>query len=447
MLEVGAQRNREESILSDKQKKLGKYTVLGVAGRGGMGTVYMAHDPVIDRKVAIKVYTTSEVEFGSEVAQKMFLNEAQVVGALDHPNILRIYDAGTFKERPYITMEYVEGLRTLGPYCKPDQLLPMETVIRIVEQCARALDYAHRNDVTHRDIKPDNVMLTADDEVKIVDFGVAEHKHKRSDDTFQTVGTPTYMSPEQCKGETASGQSDIYSLGVILYQLLTGHVPFKAPGLAALSVLITSKDPKPVRALRPDIPVELEAIVAKAMAKDLGERYKDGQEMAAQLESVYQQVARAGVSLSPEEQFDAVRGLSFFKEFTEPELKQVLDSATWERFPAGDALVKQSTHEGALYVLVSGEVAVELEDCMVCTLGEGDCVGELAYISDDDHTATVVARNNVSALRIETPISKWGSIPVQMRFNNAFQKTLVERLSRTTRELGKFIKDSARQTA
>ncbi len=433
--------------MSEAQKKLGKYAILGVAGRGGMGTVYRGHDPVIDRKVAVKVYTASEVEFGSEVAQKMFLNEAQVVGALDHPNILRIYDAGNFKGRPYIAMEYVEGLRTLGPYCKADDLLPMESVIRIVEKCAEALDYAHRNGVTHRDIKPDNIMLTTDDEVKIVDFGVAEHKNKRSDDSFQTVGTPTYMSPEQAKGEEIAGQSDIYSLGVILFQLLTGNVPFKAPGLAALSILITTKDPKSVRELRADIPVELEAIVKRAMAKDLAERYKTGNEMAADLAAIHQQVARAGVALSPEEQFDTARELAFFKDFTEPELKQVLDATTWEHFPAGDFLVIEGAKEEALYVLVSGQVAVELDGCMVCTLTTGECVGELAYFSDEAHTATVVARNNVSAMKFEIPISKWGSIPVQMRFNSAFQKALVERLARTTRELGKFIKESTRQSA
>ncbi len=344
-------------------------------------------------------------------------------------------------------MEYVEGLRTLGPYCKPDELLPMENVIRIVQKCAEALDYAHRNDVTHRDIKPDNIMLTVDDEVKIVDFGVAEHKHRRSDDSFQTVGTPTYMSPEQAKGEEIAGQSDIYSLGVILYQLLTGNVPFKAPGLAALSILITTKSPKSVRELRADIPVELEAIVSRAMAKSLNERYKSGEEMAADLAAIHQQVARAGIALSPEEQFDTARELDFFQDFTEAELKQVLDAATWEHFPAGDFLVIEGAKEEVLYVLVSGEAAVELDNCIVCKLTTGDCVGELAYFSEQAHTATVVARNNVSAMKFEIPISKWGSIPVQMRFNSAFQKTLVQRLERTTRELGRFIKEAARQPA
>jgi len=428
--------------LSKGQQKLGRYTILGVAGKGGMGTVYMCHDPVIDRSVAIKLFVTSEVELGSEAAQKMFLNEAQVVGALDHPNILRIYDVGSFKGRPYIATEYVEGLRTLLAYCEPDDLLPMEKVISVVGQCAKALDYAHQNNVTHRDIKPANVMLTLDDEVKIVDFGAAERKHTRTGDSVELVGTPTYMSPEQINGETITGQSDLYSLGVILYQLLTGQVPFSAPGLAALSTLITTKDATSVRDLRPDIPVELETVVERAMAKTLGERYKTGNEMSVDLAAVYDQVARAGVALSPEEQFDAARELSFFEEFTDAELNQVLGIATWERFAAGQSLVDESEREEAFYVLVSGEVAVEQDGCLVCTLTRGNCVGELAYISDQNHTATVVARNNVSALKIEIPISKWGSIPVQMRFNNAFQRILVERLARTTRELGKLMKES-----
>ena len=435
--------------MSQGQKKLGKYAILGIAGRGGMGTVYKGHDPVIDRKVAVKVYTGSEAASDSEFAQKMFLNEAQVVGALDHPNILRIYDAGNFNGRPYIAMEFVEGLRTLGPYCKPDKLLPMDNVIGIVQKSAQALDYAHRNGVTHRDIKPDNIMLTVDDEVKIVDFGVAEHKQKRkpTDESSLTVGTPVYMSPEQAKGEAVTGQSDIYSLGVVLYQLLTGSLPFKARGLAALFTMITKKEPEPVRALRADIPVELEAIVSRAMAKRVDERYESGEDLAVDLAAIHQQVARAGVALSPEEQIETARELDFFRAFTEAELKQVLDTATWEHFRAGECLVKEGSKEKALFMLTSGEVSVVTDGCTVCTLNKGDCVGELAYFSEGPHTATVMARNNVSAMKFEIPISKWASIPVQMRFNVASQKLLVERLERTTRELGKFIKKAAQQPA
>jgi serine/threonine protein kinase len=255
------------------------------------------------------------------------------------------------------------------------------------------------------------------------------------------------MSPEQVQGEDITGQSDIYSLGVILYQLLTGEAPFKAPGLAALSILITSKDARSVRELRADVPVEVEAIVVKALAKSLGDRYKTGEEMSADLAEVYGQIARAGVVLTPEEQLNTARELKFFEDFTEPELKQVLNVAAWERFATGESLVTENAKQEVIYVLVDGEVSVELDQHTVCTLTKGDCIGELACVSEGSHTASVIARNNVSAIKIEVPISKWGSIPVQMRFTNAFQRTLVDRLTNTTRELGKFIKQSARQPA
>ena len=188
---------------------------------------------------------------------------------------------------------------------------------------------------------------------------------------------------------------------------------------------------------------DVSRIVNKAMAKSLDDRYKSGEEMSADLARVHAQLARAGVALTPEEQYDTARGLGFFDDFTEPELKQVLNVAKWERFAAGESLVTESEKQEAVYVLVDGEVSVEIDECVVCTLAKGDCIGELACVSEGPHTATVIARNNVSAIKIEVPISNWGSIPVQMRFTNAFQRTLANRLTKTTRELGKFIKKSA----
>jgi serine/threonine-protein kinase len=433
--------------VSEQQQKLGKYTILGVAGRGGMGTVYLGHDPVIDRKVAIKVYTTSEAEFGAEMAEKLFLNEAQIAGALDHPNILRIYDTGKVKGRPYMVTEYVEGARTLAPHCKAKDLLSIEGIVRLMRECASALHYAHCREVVHRDIKPENIMLTLDDQAKIVDFGVSERKRTGAEDSGQTVGTPAYMSPEQAEGETVTTQSDLYSLGATMYQLLTGQAPFKAKGLGALAILITTKDARPIRELRSDVPAELEAIVKRAMAKRLDERFQSGEEMAEALASVYEQVSRRRTNLSPEEKLQTARELEFFEEFTDAELEKVLDAATWEHFSSGEALVRENSNEPSIYVLVSGEAGVEVEDSLICILSKGDCVGELAYLSNEAHTASVVARSDVAALKIESPITKWGSIPVQMRFTSAFQRTLVKRLAKTTRELGKYIKEAATQTA
>lgn len=433
--------------MSDTKKTLGKYTILGVAGRGGMGTVYLGHDPVIDRKVAIKVYIASEAEFGAEIAEKLFLNEAQVAGALDHPNILRIFDTGEVKDRPYMVTEYVEGARTLTPHCKANALLPIESVVRLMRECASALDYAHRRGVIHRDIKPDNIMLTLDDQAKIVDFGVSQRKRSHEEDSGETVGTPSYMSPEQIQGKTVTSQSDLYSLGATMYQLLTGKKPFKYRGLEALAQSIATEDPKPVRDFRSDVPVELESVIEQAMAKNVDQRFQSGEEMATALSIVYEQVSRRRIVLSADEELQTARELEFFQEFSETELGQVLDAATWEHFSTGEALVSENTADHSLYVLVSGEAGVVIDDSPICTLSKGDCVGELAYLSNEAHTTSVVARSDVSALKIESPITNWASIPLQMRFTNAFQRTVVKRLAHTTRELGKLIKDTAIQTA
>jgi serine/threonine protein kinase len=315
-----------------------------------------------------------------------------------------------------------------------------------MRECASALDYAHRRGVIHRDIKPDNIMLTLDDQVKIVDFGVSQRKRAHTEDSAQTVGTPSYMSPEQIQGKTVTSQSDLYSLGATMYQLLTGRKPFKYKGLEALAQSIATEDPKPVRDFRSNVPVELDAVIKQAMAKNLDQRFQSGEEMAAALSAVYEQVSRRRIALSADDELQAARELEFFQEFSETELGQVLDAATWEHFSSGETLVSENSTDQSLYVLVSGEAGVEIEESSVCILSKGDCVGELAYLSNEAHTASVVARSDVSALKIESPITKWASIPLQMRFTNAFQRTVVKRLATTTRELGKLIKDAAIHT-
>jgi serine/threonine protein kinase len=424
---------------SDCPEKIGKYEIIDIAGRGAMGEVYVAHDPFIDRTVAIKVCTHDDGSESARVARRLFVNEAQAAGALDHPNILKIYDAGEEKGQPYIVMEYIAGARTLRSYCEPGSLLPVPQVIQIVRQCAQALEYAHGRGVLHRDIKPANLMLTRDGQVKIGDFGIAKRMTSDDTGTRRMVGSPRYMSPEQVNNEAVTAQTDLYSLGVSMYELLTGKPPFTARGLSQLIMMIRCEEPKPVRSRCPEIPEPLEAIVKRAMEKSLEWRYKSGAEMASDLNKLYEQIKQQAVVLAPEQRFGAARGLRFFAEFSDSELTEVLETASWEKFSAGSHLISEGTLDQSLYILVAGEVTIGVGDRIVGSLGPGDCVGELSYLSNSKRSASIVAVDNITALKIDSALLHWASISVQRRFNKAFQQVLIERLARTTFELAKHV--------
>lgn len=404
-----------------------------------MGDVYVAYDPFIDRTVAIKVCTHDDGSESARVARKLFVNEAQAAGALDHPNILKIYDAGEEDGQPYIVMEYIADARTLRGYCRPDNLLPIPQVIQIVRQCAVALEYAHSRGVLHRDVKPANIMLTRDGQVKIGDFGIAKRMSIEDTGTCRMVGSPRYMSPEQVNNETVTAQTDLYSLGVSTYELLTGKPPFTARGLSQLVMMIRGEEPKPVRARCPEVPEPLEAIVKRAMEKSLEWRYRSGAEMASDLTSLYEKIQNQQIVLWPEQRFGVARTLRFFGEFSDSELREVLDVASWEQFPAGSLIISEGNAEQSLYVLVTGEVTIEVGDRIIGSLGVGECVGELSYLSNSKRSASIVAVDDVTALKIDSGVLNWASIPVQMRFNKVFQQILIERLAHTTFELAKHV--------
>jgi len=226
--------------------KIGKYQITGISGQGAMATVYVSYDPVIDRRVAIKVSkipATLEDDVEARQQQKLFFNEAQIAGALDHPNILRIYDANYEQGLCYIAMEYVEQARTLKTYTESSTLLPVEQAVKLIRQCTDALVYAHGKGVTHRDIKPANIMLTSTDVVKLGDFGISQRANSDQTQVMGWFGSPLYMSPEQARGGDLTGQSDIFSLGVVSYQLLTGKTPFAARDIPVVINNILKKDP------------------------------------------------------------------------------------------------------------------------------------------------------------------------------------------------------------
>ena len=267
--------------------KLGRYEVLNELGKGAMGVVYLAKDPVIGRLVAVKTIRTSQGDDDDSESREFrerFVREAQTAGILSHPNIVTIHDIGEDSESrtSFIAMEYIEG-RNLKSLLADKKKFTWDEVADLIAQIGEALDYAHRKGIIHRDIKPANILLTTDGKVKITDFGIAKVASSNLTTTGQFLGTPNYMSPEQVSGAPVDGRSDIFSLGVVLYELLTNRKPFQGDNLTAISYKIVHEDFTPPGDLAPEVPNDFNPIVARAMAKDPWNRYQRGKDMALAL--------------------------------------------------------------------------------------------------------------------------------------------------------------------
>ncbi|MEK8086841.1 serine/threonine-protein kinase [Aquabacterium sp. A3] len=280
--------------------QLGKYVLVRQIGRGAMGAVYLGHDPAIDREVALKTMALAQEFSGDDLAdaRARFLREAEMAGRLQHPDIVSILDAGEVDGLAYIAMEMVEGT-DLSAHARPGSLLPLAQLLPVVARVAEALAYAHTRGVTHRDIKPANVMVDlAHDTVKVMDFGVARVADAARTRTGVVLGTPTFMSPEQLSGQPIDGRSDLYSLGVTLFLLLTGQLPYASDNMAALMRAIGQDTPPNVCTLRPELPAALGDIVALALQKHPGTRYQDGREMAEDLRRVAQDLPTPDIPLA-----------------------------------------------------------------------------------------------------------------------------------------------------
>ena len=278
------------------QPGLGRYVIDKPLGQGAMGAVYQGHDPANGRRVAIKTMALSREFSGDELvdARNRFLREAEMSGRLQHPDIVGILDAGETDGLAYIAMELVEGV-DLGRHTQPGQLLSVSHVLRITARVAEALAYAHTRGVTHRDVKPANIMVDlVHDVVKVMDFGVARVADATRTRTGVVLGTPTFMSPEQLSGQPTDGRSDVYSLGVTLFQLLTGALPYRNDSMAALMRAIGREPPTPLLSLRPELPPALGDIVALALQKHPATRYASGQQMADDLRAVLRSLPDEG---------------------------------------------------------------------------------------------------------------------------------------------------------
>ena len=281
-------------------KTLGRFEILREIGKGAMGVVYLAHDPKIQRKIAIKMVSIPPGVSAEEARESRhrFVREAQAAGKLTHPNIITIYDVVEEQDHSYIAMEYIEG-ETLETYTKPSSLLPLNRVLPILAQACAALDYAHRNQVIHRDIKPANLMLMKGDLLKITDFGLAKSPQANLTQAGVLIGTPNYMSPEQISGRTMDGRSDFFSLGVVLYELLTGERPFAGDTISTIIYRILYEEPRPPRILNAKLPPAFDHIIQRALAKDPSARYQTGADFVEALNNYSTSHLKSPVSAAP----------------------------------------------------------------------------------------------------------------------------------------------------
>ena len=267
-----------------QRQRLGRYTVIRELGRGSMSVVYLGKDPTIQRFVALKTVRFDDAGDPSELVEikRRFFREVQSAGLLSHPNIVTIFDAGDEEDLGYIAMEVLEGI-TLKDWCRKENLQPIKQVLELVAKVAEALDHAHSHGVVHRDIKPANIMFTKDGIAKITDFSIARITTSTKTKTDAILGTPSYMSPEQIAGEKVDGRSDLFSLGVVMFELLTGERPFQGESIASLTYQIAHKPHRPPAQIRTDLPPCCVAIIDRALSKKLDQRYQRGLEFSVDL--------------------------------------------------------------------------------------------------------------------------------------------------------------------
>jgi len=415
--------------------RIGKYYVVHEVGRGSTGTVYLSHDPFYGRDVAIKLYhaTTNDDAEGRN-ARRMFLGEAKMVGKLQHPNIVPIFDAGEEEGRRYVVTEHIHGARTLGQYCRTGSLLPVEQVVSIVYKCAKALHYAHSRGVVHRDIKPSNILLTQDGDVRIVDFGIALVADSDVSRLEGVAGSPAYMSPEQVQGQELDARSDLYSLGAVMYEMLCGQRPFRAGALGKLLRQVVQQTPEPLRGLRPEIPEELEQVVNRALEKDPNDRYRSGSEFAAELTRLYQKLRATQPQIDDEERFAVLRRLRFFHDFSHAEIREVMRAGVWCEHPAGEALLRPGEIDDRFYVVVTGSVRISRGGDAVGVILAGGCFGEASYSEGSRRDTVAEAQEPVTLLKVTATLLEQTSISCQLRFNKVFLRELINRLQRGHRK-------------
>lgn len=411
-------------------ERIGKYELRKVLGKGASGTVYLALDTFSEQEVAIKVFDP-EIVSGEEIERsqiKQFLNEASLAGQFAHPHIVSILEASITEGTGYIALEYVPG-GDLSRHTTPESLLPVEDVFEIAFKICGALDYAHRLGVVHRDIKPANIMVDHGTNIKVADFGAA-YLHRSLDTQISDIGSPLYMSPEQITGRTLGHQSDMFSLGVVLYELFTGQHPFSRPSIPEIFDAITDEEPPAPSTLQPGLGKDIDRIVLQMIAKAPGARYSSWADLALDLAtigrlSVYQH------AITDREKFISLRRIAVLERLNDAEIWELAYAARWTRVPPRTAIMREGEAGNSLYFLGSGEVKVTKQERLLNVLRAGEYFGEMAYIKSGTiaRQATVESITDLVLAEFDNAAIQHVSTNCQLHLTFSLLHTLVDRLA------------------
>ncbi len=411
-------------------ERIGKYPIVREIGRGATSIVYLALDMFARREVAVKLIL-NQSPADTDMTRRfrsVFLNEAELAGKLHHPHLLAIYDAVSDDWQSYIVMEYVDG-RTLEYFCDVERLLPIEQVVEIIFKCSLALAYAQRQGVIHCDIKPANILMAEGTDIKVSDFGAARYEDTKHTQ-LKGIGSPAYMSPEQVQDLEVDFRTDIYSLGVVAYQLLSGKLPFRASSKASLLYQVVHIDPVPPSTFRREIPAELDALVLRCLAKSADSRYKTWGELSQQLTLSYRRLETPADAISDTEKFTTIRELAFFRDFREQEIWETLHIAAWRRHLPDQHVIQEGDTGDSIFVITDGEAKVVKAGKLLNTLRPGDCFGEMLYFTETiaRRTTTITALTALTVIEIKARDLSHASDGCQKEFNKTFLRILIDRL-------------------
>ena len=422
-------------------ERIGKYEIRRPLGEGATSIVFLAWDPFNLREVAIKQLRPEVLKNRERgrLYRQLFANEAAFSGRLLHPHIVQIHDAMVDDDTAYVVMDYVPG-GTLERLTRAGSLPSFERVIEIVFKATRALDYAFHQGVTHRDIKPANILLMSPEgsDIRISDFGAALNT-ARETTQISGVGSPAYMSPQQVREVPLDHRTDIYSLGVVMFELLTGRLPFESDNNYSLLYRIANETLPLPSDLRPDVPEALDRIVRRATESDIEHRYQDWAEFSHDLALAFRNhsVEISRDSVPEAERFDTLRTMQFFQEFSDAELWEVIRVSQFSRVQAGTLIMKEDEGGDSICFIIDGEARVKKRGRLLHVLSAGECFGEVAVFSAAAgvRSASVEAATETRLLTLRAHALRRASNVCRMHFYKAFLEVLATRLSHASARL------------